>query len=147
VGSLGRRGGGGEGGRRGFVLRACCLIMVTYLWPNNTPRQISLVRFCYCCLVLGARDGFFFLGGVRGAKFPILGKWEREHVGYWPHMYIQMSRHVRLIVRNLQLSWFCFFFLGEITSHAKFVSRTCFSFFFFFWGPSLIQGLGLNFRI
>ncbi len=60
--------GRAEGGRRGFVLRACCLIMVTYLWPNNTPRQISLVRFCYCCLVLGARDGFFFFGGGAGGE-------------------------------------------------------------------------------
>jgi hypothetical protein len=42
---------------------------------------------------------------------------------------------------------FWFFFLGEITSHAKFVNRTCFFFFFFFGGPPLIQGLGLNFRI
>ncbi len=75
VGSLGR--GRRGAGRRGFVLRECCLIMVTYLWPNDTPHQISLVRFCYCCLVLGARDGF-----VSGGGFPILGKWEREPVGY-----------------------------------------------------------------
>ncbi len=117
------------GGARGFVLRACCLIMVTYLWPNDTPRQISLVRFCYCCLVLGARDGFFFWGG-----FPILGKWEREHVGYWPHVYIQMSRHVRFIVRNLLLSWFCFFFLGGNYFTRQVCQQDSFFLFLFFWG-------------
>jgi len=83
--------------------------------------------------------GFFFLGGGRGAKFPILGKWEREHVGYWPHMYIQMSRHVRLIVRNLQLSWFCFlffgfFFGGKLLHTPSLSAGLVFSFSFFFGG-------------
>lgn len=89
----------------------------------------------------------FFLGGWGGAKFPILGKWEREHVGYWPHMYIQMSRHVRFIVRNLQLSWFCFFFLVFFFGGNYFTRQVCqqdlFFLFLFFLGPPL----GLNFRI
>jgi len=119
--------------------------LVLFCGQKFPPVLFFVGNFCICFVVLGG-GGCFFLGG--GGGFPILGKWEREHVGYWPHVYIQISRHVRFIVRNLLLSWFCFFFLVFFWGN-YFTRQVCqqdLFFLFLFFGASLDSGFRVKFQ-
>ncbi len=117
VGSLGR-----GGRKKGFCFKSMLfnnghLFMAKRYATSDFSGEILLLLSCFG----GEGWGFSFWWG-----FPILGKWEREHVGYWPHVYIQMSRHVRFIVRNLLLSWvFFLFFLVFFFGGNYFTRQVC----------------------
>jgi len=138
VGSL------GAGGGKGLCFKSMLfnnghLFMAKWYSTSDFSGEILLLLSCF-----GGEGWVFFFGG----GFPILGKWEREHVGYWPHVYIQISRHVRFIVRNLLLSWFCFFFLVFFWGN-YFTRQVCqqdLFFLFLFFGASLDSGFRVKFQ-